>query len=76
MRGAFNAEPVPATVLDPFSGAGTTGLVALRLNRNAILIDLKEEYCQMAAERIPNEAPPPNLVGPTASPSPAPRMDK
>ena len=50
-------DPVPATVLDPFGGAGTTGLVANRLGRNAILIELKEEYCAMARKRIHDDAP-------------------
>ena len=46
------ANPVPATVLDPFSGAGTTGLVADRLGRDAILIELNEDYADMAARRL------------------------
>ncbi len=41
-----------AIVLDPFGGAGTTGLVASRMGRNAILIELNESYAQMAAARI------------------------
>lgn len=44
------------TVLDPFGGAGTTGLVADRLNRNAILIELNPAYAEMAAKRIRKEA--------------------
>ena len=32
------AETIPCTVLDPFNGAGTTGLVALRLARNVSVI--------------------------------------
>ena len=46
------ADPVPCTVLDPFSGAGTTGLVADRLGRDAILIELNEAYADMAAQRL------------------------
>jgi len=45
-------EPVPCTVLDPFSGSGTTGRVALRLKRNYIGIDLNKEYEAMAVKRI------------------------
>lgn len=41
-----------ATVLDPFGGAGTTALVADRLQRNAILIELNAEYAAMASKRI------------------------
>lgn len=44
--------PVGGTVLDPFGGAGTTGLVADRLQRDAILIELNGDYSRMAAERI------------------------
>jgi hypothetical protein len=32
-------EPIPCTVLDPFAGAGTTLLVADRLQRSAIGIE-------------------------------------
>jgi DNA modification methylase len=49
--------PVGGTVLDPFAGAGTTGLVADRLGRNAILIELNPEYAAMAHRRIVNDAP-------------------
>lgn len=44
--------PVGGTVLDPFGGAGTTGLVADRLQRDAILIELNPEYATMAERRI------------------------
>jgi DNA modification methylase len=36
--------PVPATVLDPFAGSGTTGMVAQSLSRRAVLIDLSMDY--------------------------------
>lgn len=49
--------PAGGTVLDPFGGAGTTGLVADRLGRNAILIELNPEYAAMARARIKNDAP-------------------
>jgi DNA modification methylase len=48
--------PMTGTVLDPFGGAGTTGLVADRLGRNAILIELNPEYAAMAERRISNDA--------------------
>jgi DNA modification methylase len=48
--------PVSGTVLDPFSGAGTTGLVADRLQRNAILIELNPKYAAMAKHRIVDDA--------------------
>ncbi|MCA3109849.1 MAG: site-specific DNA-methyltransferase [Rhodocyclaceae bacterium] len=45
------------TVLDPFGGAGTTGLVADRLQRHAILCELNPEYAAMARRRIEGESP-------------------
>jgi len=45
------------TVLDPFAGAGTTGLVADRLARNALLIELNPVYAEMARRRIVDDAP-------------------
>lgn len=48
--------PKGGTVLDPFGGAGTTGLVADRLGRNAILIELNPEYAAMAERRIKGDA--------------------
>jgi DNA modification methylase len=49
--------PKDGFVLDPFGGAGTTGLVADRLGRNAILIELNPEYAEMAKRRIYDDAP-------------------
>jgi len=49
--------PKNGTVLDPFGGAGTTGLVADRNGRNAILIELNDEYAEMARDRIYNDSP-------------------
>lgn len=45
--------PLGGTVLDPFGGAGTTGLVADRLGRNAILMELNPKY--VAAEETGHE---------------------
>ena len=50
-------DKIPCTVLDPFFGAGTTGLVAQRLGRRFIGIELKPEYAQMAVDRINKEFP-------------------
>ena len=49
--------PKSGTVLDPFGGAGTTGLVSDRQGRDAILIELNPEYAAMANKRIFNDAP-------------------
>ena len=51
------AEPVPCTVLDPFGGAGTVGLVAMGLGRDAILIEISPEYGEMARARLAEAAP-------------------
>lgn len=40
------------TVLDPFCGSGTTGVVAQRLGRDFIGIDLNADYLQLAQDRI------------------------
>lgn len=44
--------PPGGVVLDPFAGAGTTGLVAERLGRDAILIEINADYADMARQRI------------------------
>jgi DNA modification methylase len=49
--------PDGGTVLDPFFGSGTTGLVARQLNRAVIGIELNPEYAAMAERRIHNDAP-------------------
>ncbi|MCX6693201.1 MAG: site-specific DNA-methyltransferase, partial [Methanomicrobiales archaeon] len=44
-------------VLDPFNGAGTTTLVAKRLGRRYLGIDISEEYCKTAERRIKEMLP-------------------
>jgi len=46
----------PCTVLDPFNGSGTVGVVAKAHGRRYIGIELNPEYCEMARKRI-DEAP-------------------
>ncbi len=48
--------PAGGVVLDPFGGAGTTGLVADRNGRNAILIELNPQYAEMSDDRIRADA--------------------
>jgi len=43
---------VGGIVLDCFGGSGTTGAMAVRLNRQFIVIDIKQEYCNMSNNRI------------------------
>jgi DNA modification methylase len=50
-------EPVPQTVLDPFAGAGTTLLVADRLQRHAVGIELNADYIAIARDRLAGDAP-------------------
>ncbi len=49
--------PAGGTVLDPFGGSGTTGLVADKLGRDAVLIELNPKYAAMAKRRISADAP-------------------
>jgi DNA modification methylase len=44
--------PEGGTVLDPFGGAGTTGLVATQAGRDAVLCEINPEYVEMARTRI------------------------
>jgi adenine specific DNA methylase Mod len=44
---------VPCTVLDPFCGSGTTGVVARRLGRRCVGLDLSFDYlCYQARSRL------------------------
>ena len=45
-------EPVPCTILDCFGGAGTTGLVADRHKRDAVLVEISPDYAEIARKRI------------------------
>ena len=52
-----DAEVVPCTVFDPFTGSGTTAIVSLKHNRNFIGTELNEEYIKIAEDRIRTEIP-------------------
>ena len=45
-------DVVPALVLDPFSGSGTTGVVAMQNGRNYVGTELNPDYAQMSLKRI------------------------
>jgi DNA modification methylase len=49
--------PAGGVVLDPFAGAGTTGLVADRLQRDAVLIELNPAYVEISRKRIAGDSP-------------------
>jgi DNA modification methylase len=50
-------SPVGGTVLDPFNGSGTTGMVACRRGRNYVGIELNPDYVEMSRHRIHNDDP-------------------
>lgn len=54
--------PEGGIVLDPFHGAGTTGMIALRLYRDCIGIEIKPEYVELSRKRIINDSPMYNKV--------------
>lgn len=39
-------------VIDPFGGSGTSGIAALKSNRNCLLIDNNPDYCELAHDRL------------------------
>ena len=47
-----NAGFKPGVVLDPFAGSGTTGVVAKKLSRSSILIEISPEYCEIIKRRM------------------------
>ena len=49
---ACSADTVPGLVLDPFMGSGTVALVAKKLDRNYLGIELNPEYIELANKRL------------------------
>lgn len=47
--------PIGGLVLDPFNGSGTTCVAAANLSRKYIGIDISQEYCDIAEQRILEE---------------------
>lgn len=62
MRWAIQQVPAPAdTILDPFMGAGTTGVAAIQLGRKFIGIERKERYFDAACRRIEDARKQPDM---------------
>ncbi len=60
--------PVPCTILDPFSGTGTTQEVAVSLGRNAIYMDQSQKYADEARARMGGFDRPEQQFAPFADP--------
>ncbi len=52
-----NADTRPAVVLDPFGGSGTVSVVARKLGRASVYIDISEDYLEMARKRLQGTQP-------------------
>ena len=51
------ACPIGGSVLDPFAGSGTTGIVAKRHAIHATLIEGRADYVEVIARRLKGDAP-------------------
>ena len=45
-----------ARVLDLYAGSGSTGVAAKRINRRAVLFELRESQCEKSARRLAQDA--------------------
>jgi len=43
-------------ILDPFAGSGLVGRAAKELGRRAVLVDIEEQYCQIAQRMCTQES--------------------
>lgn len=50
-------------VFDPFAGVGTTGVVAKKLKRNFVMVEIDEEYCLYAFKRLEMAEEEPSIQG-------------
>lgn len=47
-----NSTEVFGFVLDPFAGSVSTGVACINTNRNFVLIEKEEKYCEVSAKRL------------------------
>jgi DNA modification methylase len=52
MRWCLSIAKDAETIIDPFAGSGTTGAACKLEGRKAVLIEISEEYCEKAADRL------------------------
>jgi len=50
------SSPAGGKVLDPFAGSGSVGVACRELGRNSVMIELLQEYCLLAQERMLQES--------------------
>jgi len=50
-------------IFDPFSGVGTTGVVAKKLKRNFVMVEIDKEYCLYAQKRLEMAEKDPTIQG-------------
>lgn len=61
MQWCLGFVPAADTILDPFTGSGTTAIACIRTGRRFIGIEIEEKYCETAAKRIERELAQPML---------------